>query len=159
MSRSDPISGFTLLEVLAAVAVLGILFTVLSNVAIEGLRHEGESKRRIDASLIADRAMIDLETEFGSGIVPPTGRTEFMEGDFRIVVEVTDSGPGIEDVDKALEPGFSTAPQWVRDLGFGAVMGLSNIRNCADDMSIESQPGEGTRLTITFFMEGEGEAG
>lgn len=89
MSRSDRPSGFTLVEVMAAVALLGILFTVLASVAIRGLRAEGESKRRIDASLIADRQMTDIETEFVHGIVPPTGRSEFEEGEFRIAVEVT----------------------------------------------------------------------
>lgn len=77
----------------------------------------------------------------------------------RITVEVTDAGPGIPDVEQALQPGYSTAPQWVRDLGFGAGMGLTNIRSCSDDFTIESAPEEGTRLVITFLMEGESEAG
>ena len=77
----------------------------------------------------------------------------------RITVQVSDSGPGINDIEKALQPGFSTAPQWVRDLGFGAGMGLTNIRNCSDDLEIESPPGEGTQLTITFLTGDTSEAG
>lgn len=77
----------------------------------------------------------------------------------RITVDVADSGPGIPDIEKALQPGFSTAPQWVRDLGFGAGMGLHNVQNCSDDLAIESAPGEGTRLTITFLTGGASEAG
>jgi anti-sigma regulatory factor (Ser/Thr protein kinase) len=77
----------------------------------------------------------------------------------RITVDVTDSGPGIPDIERALQPGFSTAPQWVRDLGFGAGMGLINIRNCSDDLVIESAPGAGTHLTITFLTGDESEAG
>jgi CBS domain-containing protein len=77
----------------------------------------------------------------------------------RIVVEVDDAGPGIADVDTALQPGYSTAPEWVRDLGFGAGMGLNNIRQCADEMEIVSAPGKGTHLKISISTGETGEAG
>ncbi len=73
----------------------------------------------------------------------------------RVRLVVTDQGPGIEDVSAALEPGFSTAPDWIRDLGFGAGMGLQNIRRCADEFEIESRPGVGTRLDIVVRMAQE----
>lgn len=63
-------------------------------------------------------------------------------------IEVRDRGPGIPDVRKAMEPGFSTAPDWVRELGFGAGMGLANIARCAERFDIESTVGVGTRLAI-----------
>jgi CBS domain-containing protein/anti-sigma regulatory factor (Ser/Thr protein kinase) len=69
----------------------------------------------------------------------------------RIVAQ--DRGPGIEDVEKALEPGYSTAPEWIRELGFGAGMGLQNIRKCSDSMDLTSRPGEGTRLEIVVRVE------
>ena len=71
----------------------------------------------------------------------------------RMKLTVLDRGPGIDDVEKALRPGFSTAPDWIRELGFGAGMGLSNIKACADDMSLESTVGVGTRLELTFALQ------
>ena len=70
----------------------------------------------------------------------------------RVRIVATDAGPGIEDVEKALQPGFSTAPEWIRELGFGAGMGLVNIKRCADEMHLGSTPGVGTRLEIVIFM-------
>ncbi|MFH1012080.1 MAG: CBS domain-containing protein [bacterium] len=71
-----------------------------------------------------------------------------------IRVEAVDSGPGIADINKAMEPGFSTAPDWVRNLGFGAGMGLTNIQQCADVMNLESTIGRGTRLEIAVHLNG-----
>ncbi len=70
----------------------------------------------------------------------------------RIRVMALDVGPGIADVEQALQPGFSTAPDWIRELGFGAGMGLNNIRTCADEMNLESQVGVGTRLEVIFRL-------
>jgi len=72
-----------------------------------------------------------------------------------IVVEVVDSGPGIEDINKALVPGFSTADDWIRDLGFGAGMGLNNIQKCADEMNLESTVRKGTHLEFIVNLNGE----
>lgn len=89
MNRSSPSgAAFTLLEVLAAVAVLGILYVVLADVAIQGLRAEGRSRRRMEASLVADRLLSDLETNLEVSGVPEIGRTESEEDAFRISVEV-----------------------------------------------------------------------
>lgn len=70
----------------------------------------------------------------------------------RIRVVALDTGPGIPDVEQALQPGFSTAPDWIRELGFGAGMGLNNIRSCADEMKLESRVGVGTRLEVVFHV-------
>ena len=69
-----------------------------------------------------------------------------------IVVEAVDMGPGIEDIKKAMEPGFSTAPDWVRTLGFGAGMGLLNIQKCADMMNLQSAVGKGTKLRFAVHL-------
>ena len=63
-------------------------------------------------------------------------------------VELTlqDHGPGIENIELAMKEGYSTAPDEVRSLGFGAGMGLPNMRNNADDFEIESEKGKGTRV-------------
>ena len=70
----------------------------------------------------------------------------------RIKVSALDNGPGIEDVERAMQSGFSTAPDWIREMGFGAGMGLSNIEVCADDMNMESKVGRGTRLEMLFNL-------
>jgi prepilin-type N-terminal cleavage/methylation domain-containing protein len=80
--------GFTLIEVLAAVLVLGVLYTVLAGVAIEGLRAEGTSKRRLEASLLADRLLADLEEQIAAGSVPPIGIVEEEEDIFDLVIAV-----------------------------------------------------------------------
>jgi len=68
-----------------------------------------------------------------------------------ITVEVTDNGPGIPDIELAMKPGYSTAPDWVRELGFGAGMGLANIKKCSDEMDLKSSVPEGTHLTMQFY--------
>jgi CBS domain-containing protein len=70
-----------------------------------------------------------------------------------IVIEVTDEGQGIPDIDQAMKPGFSTASDWVRELGFGAGMGLPNIKSCAECFNIESTVGKGTKLYISIPLE------
>ena len=65
-----------------------------------------------------------------------------------IVVTVKDRGPGIENIELAMQAGFSTASKEVREMGFGAGMGLPNIKKNTDDLKIESGLGEGTTLTF-----------
>jgi anti-sigma regulatory factor (Ser/Thr protein kinase) len=65
-----------------------------------------------------------------------------------ILIRLVDEGPGIPDIDKAMEVGYSTASQSVREMGFGAGMGLPNIKNNTDRMSITSKVGEGTTVEI-----------
>jgi anti-sigma regulatory factor (Ser/Thr protein kinase) len=65
-----------------------------------------------------------------------------------IVLKLVDEGPGIPDVKMAMTKGFSTASPQVREMGFGAGMGLPNISENADDLSIETEVGKGTTLTI-----------
>jgi prepilin-type N-terminal cleavage/methylation domain-containing protein len=92
-------SGFTLLEVLAAVAVLGILYPILMAWAGEGIRNEGVSKRRLEASLIADRRLADLEADFQNGTLPPVGRVQAEQDDYDVVtiVEELELPPEITD--------------------------------------------------------------
>ena len=70
-----------------------------------------------------------------------------------IRIEAIDAGPGIPDIEKAMQSGYSTAPDWVREMGFGAGIGLINIKKCSDEMDIKSQVGKGTHLTFTIKME------
>ena len=79
--------GFTLLEVLAAVAILGIWFVVLASVAIDGLRAEGTTERRIRASLLADAVMGELEAGLAEGTFPTETGEDREQDDFTIHVE------------------------------------------------------------------------
>lgn len=65
-----------------------------------------------------------------------------------IRITLADRGPGIKDIDLAMQEGYSTAPEEVRNLGFGAGMGLPNIKKYSDDLKIDSVVGVGTTLTI-----------
>jgi CBS domain-containing protein/anti-sigma regulatory factor (Ser/Thr protein kinase) len=77
----------------------------------------------------------------------------------QISIDAFDEGPGIDDVDMAMKPGFSTAPEEVRELGFGAGMGLTNITRCVDSFKIESVPGKGTRLKMKIILQNEESVG
>ncbi len=69
----------------------------------------------------------------------------------RVTVQAVDKGPGIPDIALAMQPGYSTAPDWVREMGFGAGMGLPNIKSNSDEMSLNSKIGEGTDLRFTVY--------
>ncbi len=70
----------------------------------------------------------------------------------KITIDAYDDGPGIADIDQALRPGYSTATNEVRELGFGAGMGLVNISRCVDSMKLESTVGVGTRLKMKINL-------
>lgn len=80
--------GFTLFEVMAAVIVLGLLYSVLATSAIQGLRSEGETRRRMEASLLADRWLAEIEATLASGSLPEIGETEEVEGPYTIRIGV-----------------------------------------------------------------------
>lgn len=69
----------------------------------------------------------------------------------RVEMQLQDSGPGIPDVELAMQEGYSTAPDEVRSLGFGAGMGLSNMKKYTDAMRVESQVGVGTTVYMTVL--------
>ena len=69
----------------------------------------------------------------------------------RVHIVLADQGPGIPDVDLAMKEGYSTAPDNVRTLGFGAGMGLPNIKKYTDEMVIETEIGKGTKLIMTVL--------
>jgi anti-sigma regulatory factor (Ser/Thr protein kinase) len=70
----------------------------------------------------------------------------------QIVLEISDDGPGIEDIELAMQPGYSTASEEARELGFGAGMGLPNMKKNADQISIASEKGKGTLVRVTFSL-------
>jgi len=68
----------------------------------------------------------------------------------RTELRVEDEGPGIADIDLAMQEGYSTAPDHIREMGFGAGMGLPNIARCSDEFDIQSVVGEGTKIHIVI---------
>ena len=80
------------------------------------------------------------------------GKAEVLIEEDRIEKILTDNGPGIADIDQAMQEGFSTAPDNIRSMGFGAGMGLPNMKRYTDEMHIESKPGIGTTITMTVYV-------
>ena len=76
------------------------------------------------------------------------GQAEVDVGMDEIVIRMIDQGPGIPDIDRAMQEGYSTAGDMARDLGFGAGMGLPNMKRYSDEMDIETEVGKGTTVTI-----------
>ena len=70
----------------------------------------------------------------------------------KIEIILADKGPGIPDIDLAMKEGYSTAPDNIRSLGFGAGMGLPNMKRYTDDMKIESEVGKGTTIYMTILV-------
>lgn len=70
----------------------------------------------------------------------------------QVLMVLDDNGPGIPDIDKAMEAGYSTAPDTIRSLGFGAGMGLPNMKKYTDEMQIETQIGVGTKITMSVHL-------
>ena len=107
----------------------------------------------IRPDIIRRLSIASYEAEMNVVIHADSGTMKYRIKPNEIVLEVSDRGPGIEDVEKAMQTGFTTSEDWVKEMGFGAGMGLSNIKNCADKMEIRSNPGVGVTLTIRIWTE------
>jgi len=70
----------------------------------------------------------------------------------RITVDLVDQGPGIPDISLAMQEGYSTAPDTIRALGFGAGMGLPNMKRYTDEIEVKSEVGKGTSVRLTFDL-------
>ncbi|MEA1970255.1 MAG: ATP-binding protein, partial [Thermodesulfobacteriota bacterium] len=76
------------------------------------------------------------------------GNINIRVTDDNILINIQDSGPGITDIEQAMQQGYSTADDRIREMGFGAGMGLFNIKNCSDRFEISSRVNKGTVLKI-----------
>ena len=107
----------------------------------------------IDAVTLRRVAVASYEAELNL-IIHSNGGNLIMEMSPEEVLLISkDVGPGIPDISKALEEGYSTASEEARDLGFGAGMGLPNMKRNADSFDIESQVGEGTTIKMGFTIK------
>ncbi|MBM3709382.1 MAG: CBS domain-containing protein [Actinobacteria bacterium] len=136
------------------------------NVAGQDFKRAGESASELKKSLgrlginpqiLRRVAIATYEAEMNMVIFTSGGRiTAYIKPD-EIRVKAIDSGPGIPDIEQAMQPGFSTAPPMVQEWGFGAGMGLPNIKKCADKMNINSIVGKGTKLEIVIYTHRKNE--
>ena len=105
----------------------------------------------IDANIIRKIAIISYEAEINIVIHSYGGKLHCDIYENKIVIISEDTGPGIKDVDMAMTEGFSTATDNIRELGFGAGMGLPNIKRYSDKLEIKTG-NEGTTITVTICL-------
>ena len=131
---------------------------------VEGgdLTHAGEAssgvkqalrKLGLDPSVIRRVSVCMYEGEINMVIHANGGTAKVDVGLDDITITLTDRGPGIPDIEKAMQAGFTTAADSVRDLGFGAGMGLPNMKKYSDEMTVESVLGVGTTVTMVVRIE------
>ena len=106
----------------------------------------------IDNKVIRRVAIATYEAEVNVAIHSFGGFIEVVVIENEICIKVRDNGPGIEDTELAMEKGYSTASKKAIELGFGAGMGLPNMRRCSDVFEIESKFGEYTELNMKFEL-------
>ena len=104
----------------------------------------------IPASVMRRVAVGTYEAEINLVIHSDGGRIDFEITPEGILVRVVDEGPGIPDLEKAMTEGWSTASNEVRNMGFGAGMGLPNMKRNADEFTITSEVGKGTDIRMLF---------
>lgn len=80
------------------------------------------------------------------------GEADIFVDEEKVTIILEDHGPGIKDISLAMKEGYSTAPDSIRSLGFGAGMGLPNMKRYSDKMDIESTVGVGTKITMTVLL-------
>lgn len=105
----------------------------------------------INAHIVRRIAIISYEAEINIVIHSLGGQLNCDLYHDKIVITSTDVGPGIKDIEMAMTEGFSTAPESVRELGFGAGMGLPNMKKYSDDFRITSGS-SGTEIVITIYL-------
>ncbi len=102
----------------------------------------------IPAEIIRRVSIAMYEGEINMVIHAGGGEAEVRVTEEAIEIILSDNGPGIADIDKAMQAGYSTAPDTIRSLGFGAGMGLPNMKRYTDYMDIQSTVGVGTTVTM-----------
>jgi len=110
----------------------------------------------IDSQVIRRVVVVCFEAEMNVVMYADEGTLTFVLTDEDINIEIADCGPGIADVDQALEEGWSTATDEMREMGFGFGMGLPNIRRNSDSFDLRSKVGVGTTVTSTIRLDGLG---
>jgi CBS domain-containing protein/anti-sigma regulatory factor (Ser/Thr protein kinase) len=132
------------------------------NITGQDFNRAGESASRIrktllrlglQPQLVRRSAIIAYEAEMNIVIYTKGGQISTQVEPSSIKIKAIDTGSGIPNIKKAMQPGFSTAPEWVQELGFGAGMGLPNIKKSADKMTLKSQVGQGTNIEAILYIK------
>jgi serine/threonine-protein kinase RsbT len=106
----------------------------------------------VDLGIIKRTVVASYEAEVNVVAHAYSGTVYVELDEKKLVLRFVDEGPGIPDIDQAMKEGYSTASSAVREMGFGAGMGLPNMKKNADDMKISSVVGKGTEVQITMFF-------
>jgi anti-sigma regulatory factor (Ser/Thr protein kinase) len=135
-------------------------FTVIG----DDFDHAGEASRNIKTILrqinlsgevVRKATLIAYESEINIVSYASQGIIRLSISPDHILIEAVDEGQGIPDIELAMQPGWSTASQKVREMGFGAGMGLCNIKRFSDIFHISSEVGKGTHLKAAIKLKGE----
>ena len=110
-------------------------------------------ERKLSPKIIRRVAIASYELEINLVAHSDGGKLSCYIGDDKIEIIAKDTGPGIPDVEMAMKEGFSTATDWIRSLGFGAGLGLPNVKRASDSFDISSQVGLGTIVKSTVFLD------
>ena len=109
-------------------------------------------KLGIPADIVRKVAIAMYETEINTVIHGGGGTCDAEILDDRIKLTFADHGPGIADLELAMQEGYSTASDKIREMGFGAGMGLPNIKKYSDDLQITTNAGKGTIVVLTIYL-------
>lgn len=104
--------------------------------------------------VIKRTAVAMYEAEINMVVHAGGGEADIDIDEGKITIVMKDTGPGIPDIELAMQDGYSTASETVRELGFGAGMGLSNMKRNSDEMTIDSAIGKGTTVTMVIRIPG-----
>lgn len=116
-------------------------------------------ERNVDRSVSRRVAVAAYELEINICIHSHGGILTFILADDTVTIKAKDRGPGIPDIEWACRDGTSTANDWIRSLGFGAGMGLSNSKRVSDEFDIQSEVGRFTKVTCLFRLKHDDSAG
>ncbi|MCL6638134.1 MAG: ATP-binding protein [Firmicutes bacterium] len=138
------------------------VFTLSFNVTGMDFTTAGEAAAKIKTTLqqigiapgiIRRTVVVAYEAELNIVIHAYKGTLKSFIAPDSIEMVAEDEGPGILDIALAMQEGYSTAPEHIRQMGFGAGMGLPNIQKCADELDIRSEVGKGTRLKAVIYYK------
>jgi len=111
----------------------------------------------LDPKLIRRVAVCSYEGEMNVVMHGGNGLLGIEIDSQKLVLEVADDGPGIDNIELAMQAGYSTATDEYREMGFGAGMGLPNMKKNADQILVTAAKGSGTQVRMTFFLNQGGE--
>ncbi len=111
-----------------------------------------------DPRLIRRVAICGYESEMNVVMHGGDGTLSIEVDNDKLILEITDDGPGIEDIELAMQAGYSTANDDHREMGFGAGMGLPNMKKNSDQIQVESPPNDGTVVRMIFFIPDKGKS-